>query len=72
MLLAAAALAAGALGAREALEGVLADDFAGQLVVILGVGVAGTAVYVAAVLALRVEEARQLWGLARGQLGRRN
>jgi putative peptidoglycan lipid II flippase len=66
ILIAAGALAAAALGARELVEGALADDFGGRLVVILAAGAAGSAAYIATVFALRVEEARQLWGLARG------
>jgi putative peptidoglycan lipid II flippase len=68
MVLAAGILAAGMLAVREALDSVLADDFDGQLLVVIGAGLAGTALYVAAVFALRVQEARQLWGLARGQV----
>jgi hypothetical protein len=70
MLVAAAALVAGTLAAREALEAVLANDFAGQLVVVLVAGLSGAAIYIAMVFALRVEEARQLWALARGQVAR--
>jgi putative peptidoglycan lipid II flippase len=63
-------LAAGSLGVRLALDGALADDFGGELVVVALSTLAGTALYAATVFALRVEEARQLWALARSQLGR--
>jgi peptidoglycan biosynthesis protein MviN/MurJ (putative lipid II flippase) len=70
-ILAAAALLAGAaLGARELIDAAVSTDFGGQLVVVLGAGAVGTAVYVAAVYALRVEEARQIAALVRSQLGR--
>jgi putative peptidoglycan lipid II flippase len=72
MLVAAGALAGGALLVREALEGVVGEGFGGQLVLVLVVGTAAMAVYLAAVFALRLEEAGQLWRLARGQLGRRD
>jgi putative peptidoglycan lipid II flippase len=70
ILAASALLAAVALGVREALDGVVADDFGGQLVVIAAAGGAGTVAFIAAVFALRVEEAQQLWALVKGQLGR--
>jgi putative peptidoglycan lipid II flippase len=70
-ILAAAALLAGAtLGARELIDAAVSTDFGGQLVVVLGAGAVGTAVYVAAVYALRVEEARQIAALVRSQLAR--
>jgi putative peptidoglycan lipid II flippase len=70
-ILAASALLAGvALAVKEGLEGVVADDFAGQLLVIVAAGAAGTAAYVAAVFALRVDEAHQIWDLIRQQLAR--
>jgi putative peptidoglycan lipid II flippase len=70
ILVASGLLAAAAFGVKEALDGVLANDFGGRLVLLAGAGAAGTAVYIAAVFAFRVEEAQQLWALVRGQLGR--
>jgi putative peptidoglycan lipid II flippase len=70
ILLAALALAGAALGVREALEGPLGEGFGGQLLLVGAAGTAGTLLYVVAVFALRVEEARQLWALARSQLAR--
>jgi putative peptidoglycan lipid II flippase len=70
-ILAASALLAGAaLAVKEALEGVVADDFAGQLLVIAAAGAAGMATYIGASFALRVQEAHQIWSLVRGQLSR--
>jgi putative peptidoglycan lipid II flippase len=69
ILAASALLAAAALAVKEVLDGVAADDFWGQLLVIAAAGAAGTAVYVGAVFALRVEAAHQIWSLFRG-LGR--
>ena len=59
-----------AFGVKEALDGVVSDDFGGQLAVIIAAGAAGTAAYIAAVFALRVEEAHQLWALVKDQFGR--
>ncbi len=70
ILVASALLAAVALAVKEGLDGVVADDFAGQLLVIVAAGLAGTVTYVAAVFALRVPEASQVWALVRGQLAR--
>jgi putative peptidoglycan lipid II flippase len=70
ILLGAAALAGAALAVREALEGPLGEGFADQLLLVGAAGAAGTTLYVATVFALRVEEARQLWALARSQLAR--
>jgi putative peptidoglycan lipid II flippase len=70
ILIASALLAAVALAVKEGLEGAVADDFAGQLLVIVTAGMAGTAAYIATVFALRVEEAHQIWALVRGQLTR--
>jgi putative peptidoglycan lipid II flippase len=70
ILIASALLAAVALAVKEGLEGAVADDFAGQLLVIVAAGMAGTAAYIATVFALRVEEAHQIWALVRGQLTR--
>jgi putative peptidoglycan lipid II flippase len=70
-ILAAAALLAGtALGARELIETAVSNDFGGQLLLVACAGAAGTAAYVAAVYALRVEEARRLAALAREQMAR--
>jgi putative peptidoglycan lipid II flippase len=70
ILVASVLLAAAAFAVKEGIEGVVADDFAGQLLVIAAAGTAGTVIYVGTVFALRVEEARQIWSLVRGQLGR--
>jgi putative peptidoglycan lipid II flippase len=70
ILVASAALAAVAVAVKAGIDGAVADDFAGQLLVIAAAGTAGTATFAAAVYALGVEEARQLWALARGQLAR--
>ncbi|MEX0992614.1 MAG: murein biosynthesis integral membrane protein MurJ [Solirubrobacterales bacterium] len=64
ILAAGALLAAIAIGLRELLEGVLPDDFLGRLLVVLGAGGAGALSYALAVLAMRVEEARQIAALA--------
>jgi putative peptidoglycan lipid II flippase len=72
ILFAAAALAATALGIRELLEGTVSEGFGGQLVVILVAGGTGAALYAGIVLALRVQEARTLWGFVRGGLTRRH
>jgi putative peptidoglycan lipid II flippase len=58
------------LAVRGAVEQVTADTFAGDLTVIVVAGTASIAAYAAAVFALRVPEARALWSLLRGQLGR--
>jgi putative peptidoglycan lipid II flippase len=71
ILVGSALLAAVALAVREMLDGVVADGFGGQLIVIIAAGAAGTAAYVAAVFALRVEEAQQLRALVKTQLARR-
>jgi putative peptidoglycan lipid II flippase len=67
---ASAALAGVAFAVREGLDGVLADDFGGRLVLLVAAGGAGVVAYVAMVFALRVEEAQQLWALVKGQLSR--
>ena len=69
ILLASMLLAAAALAVKELLDGVVADDFAGQLLLTAVAGGAGVLAYVVAVSALRIEEARQVWSLVRG-LGR--
>jgi putative peptidoglycan lipid II flippase len=63
--LAGATLAGVALLARTALDGAVGSGFGGQLVVVVAAGVAGLAAYVAVVLALRVDEARQIVRLVR-------
>ena len=70
ILAASAVLAAVALAVKAALDGAVAHDFGGQLLVIVAAGTAGTAAFAVAVYALRVEEARQLWALGREQLAR--
>jgi putative peptidoglycan lipid II flippase len=70
ILVATALLAGATLLAREALDSLLANDFGGQLLVVAGAGAAGGIVYVAAVFLLRVDEARRLWLLVRGQVAR--
>jgi putative peptidoglycan lipid II flippase len=69
-ILAAGALCAAiALGVREALGG-LGDGLLEQTALVLGASGAGLAAYAAVVLAARVEEARQISTLVRGQLAR--
>lgn len=70
ILISAGALAAATLGLREALDAAVADDFGGQLLVVVVAGGAGVVTYVAALHLLRVDELRQLWALVRGQLRR--
>ncbi len=70
ILAASGALVLASLGVREALEGTVSNGFGGQVVVIAAAGGAGIAVYVAAVFALRVAEARDLWSLVRQQAAR--
>jgi putative peptidoglycan lipid II flippase len=70
ILVASAVLAGVALATKELLDGVVADDFAGQLLVILAAGCAGTAAYAGSVFALHVGEAHQLLELVRGQIAR--
>ena len=54
---------------REALDG-LGDSLLEQTALVLAASAAGLAVYVAVVMATRVEEARQITALVRGQLAR--
>jgi hypothetical protein len=69
-ILAAGALcAAVALGVREALAG-LDDGLLEQTALVLASSAAGLAAYTAIVMATRVEEARQISSLVRGQLAR--
>ena len=63
MLLAAALLAAVSYGAWSGLDAVLGDSLAAQAVSVLCAIAAGFAIYVAAVWALRIPEARQIWRL---------
>ena len=69
VLIAGALLVAVTFGVREALSG-LSDSLVDQIVVVATASAAGLAVYVAVVLATRVEEARQISALIRGQLAR--
>jgi hypothetical protein len=69
VLVAGALLVAVTLGVREALSG-LSDSLVDQIVVVAAASVAGLTVYAAVVLATRVEEARQISALIRGQLAR--
>ena len=70
IVVASAMLAAAAFGIREALGGVVGDGFGGQLIVIAVAGGVGAIAYVAAVFALRVEEAQQVWQLVKSPFGR--
>jgi putative peptidoglycan lipid II flippase len=66
--IAAGVLALTALGVRELLDGALSDSNGSQLLVVAGAGVAGTCAYAAASAALRIDEAREVAALVRGQL----
>jgi putative peptidoglycan lipid II flippase len=68
--IAAGLLAAAALGVRELLDSALSDSSGSQLIVIAAAGAAGTAAYAAASTALRIDEAREVADLVRGQLRR--
>ena len=68
--IAAGLLALAALGIREVLDGALSNSNASQLLVIAGAGAAGMATYAAASAALRIDEAREVAALVRGQLSR--
>ena len=70
IVIASAALAGAALAARELLDGALSQSNGDQLLVVLGAGATGLAAYGLASAALRIEEAREVAGLVRGQLGR--
>jgi putative peptidoglycan lipid II flippase len=61
--------AAVALGVREALGG-LEDTLLQQTALVFASSVAGLAAYIAVVMGTRVEEARQITALIRGQLAR--
>jgi putative peptidoglycan lipid II flippase len=63
--IAGAALTGVTLAARAALDQAAGPGFGGQLLVVSAAGLVGLAVYVTLVLALRVDEARQLVALAR-------
>jgi putative peptidoglycan lipid II flippase len=68
ILVASGLLAVGALAVKELADGVFSDGFGGQLALIAAAAATGTVLYVAAVFALRVEEAHQLRTLVRDQL----
>jgi putative peptidoglycan lipid II flippase len=70
MTLAAALLGAVAYGVWRGIDELLGRALLAQVASVGGALLAGTAVYVAAVLALRIEEARQIRGLLRGRLRR--
>jgi len=70
MLAAAAALALVAYEAWDLLDGALGRSLLGQLASVTVALVFGSAVYAAAVLALRIPEARQITALVRGWLRR--
>ena len=63
------ALVAVTLAVREALDG-LSDSLLDQIVLVAGASIAGLLAYGAVVMALRVEEARQISALVRGQVAR--
>jgi putative peptidoglycan lipid II flippase len=69
ILIASALLAAASLAVKEVLDGVVADDFGGQFLVIAAAGTAGLLVYMGSVVALRIEEGHQVWSLIRGLVG---
>jgi putative peptidoglycan lipid II flippase len=69
VLIAAGLLVGVTFGVREALSG-LSDSLVDQIVVVAAASAAGLAVYAAVVLATRVQEARQIAALVRGQLAR--
>jgi putative peptidoglycan lipid II flippase len=68
IVIAAGLLALTALGVRELLDGALSHSNASQLLVVAGAGVAGTCAYAAASTALRIDEAREVAALVKGQL----
>ena len=70
IVVAASMLALAALGVRELLDSALSDSNGAQLLVIIGAGAAGTAAYALAASALRIDEAREVSALVRGQLKR--
>jgi len=70
MLLAAALLAGAAYGVWWALDAALGRSRLAQVASVAGGLAAGTAVYTAAVLAMRIPEARQILELLRGRLRR--
>jgi putative peptidoglycan lipid II flippase len=71
ILIATAALAGVSYGVWYGLDQALGRALVGQIVSLGGGILVGIAVYIAAVLALRVEEARQIRRLIGGRLGRR-
>jgi putative peptidoglycan lipid II flippase len=68
--IAAGLLALTALGVRELLDGALSSSNTSQLLVIIGAGAAGAAAYAGASATLRIDEAREVAALVRGQLSR--
>jgi putative peptidoglycan lipid II flippase len=70
ILIATAALAGVSYGVWYGLDQALGRSLVGQIVSLGGGIIVGIAVYIAAVLALRVEEARQIRRLIGGRLGR--
>lgn len=70
ILVAGALLALAAFAVKEALDSLLSDSNSAQLLVVAAAGTAGTAAYVAASLALRIDEAREVGAVVRGQLAR--
>jgi putative peptidoglycan lipid II flippase len=68
--LASTALALATLGVKALLDGALSQSNGAQLLVVLGAGTTGVATYALASAALRIEEAREVAALVRGQLGR--
>jgi putative peptidoglycan lipid II flippase len=70
ILVAGALLALAAFAVKEALDGVLSDSNAAQLLVVVTAGTAGSLAYAFASRALRIDEAREVGALVRGQLAR--
>jgi putative peptidoglycan lipid II flippase len=70
ILVAGALLALAAFAVKELLDGVLSDSNAAQLLVVVAAGTAGTVAYATASRALRIDEAREVGALVRGQLAR--
>jgi len=68
--IAAGLLALAALGVKALLDSALSDSNGAQLIVIAAAGTAGAAAYAAASSALRIDEAREVAALVRGQLSR--
>jgi putative peptidoglycan lipid II flippase len=70
IVIASAALGGTALAVREVLDGALSQSNGDQLLVVLGSGAAGLTAYGLTAAALRINEAREVAALVRGQLGR--